>query len=76
MVARGEGVGIVAKGVSLVVVADGIGKVDGVGGVLLERVFQFNHDFLACALDVGRFELRRRDDHLFRGVVHLYELVE
>lgn len=38
MIPRGEGVGVVAKGVALIVVTDGTGEVDGIGRVSLERV--------------------------------------
>ena len=53
LVAGGEGKGIVTHGVPLVVVADGIAEVDGVGGVLLERILQVDDDALASGLYFG-----------------------
>ena len=72
----GEGEGIVAHRITLVVVADGIAEVHGIGCVLLQRVLQFHHDLLACALDLRHLQLRGRDDDLVGGILYLDELIE
>ena len=73
---RGEAVGVVAHRVVLVVVADGIGEIDGVGGVRFQRIKQLHLYVLSAGLDFGHFELRGRNDDLLRGVVELDKLVE
>ena len=57
--AGGEDVGEVAERVALVIVLDGIGKVDGIGGVWLQRVKDFDLDALSGSGDVGHLMLRR-----------------
>ena len=69
MVARREAEGVVAHGVALVVVADGIAEVHGIGGVGFQRVFQVDGDSTACGLDVGHLDLWGRDNHLVLWVV-------
>ena len=76
MVAGGEAVGVAIHGVALVVVADGIGEVDGVGGVGQQRVVERYVDMSPVGLHVGLLPLRRGEDHLLRDVVHLDELIE
>ena len=76
MVARGEGVSVVAERVSLVVVAYGVGEVDGVSGVWLQRVYKLHAYALALALYLWSLELRWRHHHVFRGVVYLYILIK
>ena len=72
----GETEGVVAHGVALVVVGDGIGEIDGVGGVGAERVVELYGDAPACSLYLGSLQLGWRDDHFLRGVVEFDELVE
>ena len=47
MVACREAESVVAHGVALVVVADGIAEVNGIGCVVLERILQLYDDTLA-----------------------------
>lgn len=76
VVARGKAVGIVAQWVALVVVADGAGEVDGVGGVGLERVGQLDADAFALAFYLWCLQLRWRHHDVLCGVVNLYVFVE
>ena len=69
MVAGRETEGVVAHGVALIVVADGVAKVHGIGGVGFQRVFQVDGDSTACSLDVGHLNLWGRDDDLVLRVV-------
>ena len=74
--AGGERIGKVAQGVAFVVVGNGIAEVDGIGGVLFQRVEQVDEYALACALYFRHFQLGRRHNDVLRGVVHLDVLVE
>ena len=74
--ARRKAVSITAKWVALVVVGDGVGKVDGIGCVGLERVFQFHENRPARRLDFRQFHLRRRHDDFLRRIVDFDEFVE
>ena len=76
MVARGEGESVVAERIALVVVGNGIRKVNGISGVVLQRILQLNGDALALPLDFRLFQLWRRHDHLLRRIVELDVLVE
>ena len=76
MVAGGETVGVVAQRVALVVVRDGIGEVDGVGGVGFQRVHQLHADALALSLDLWRLKLWRRYDDVLSRVVDGDELIK
>ena len=57
-------IGIVAHRVALVVVADGITEVDGIGGVLFQGILQLHHNLLTRCLNLWHFQLRGRDDDL------------
>ena len=59
LLAGRETVGVVAQGISLIVVADGIAEVDGIGSVFAQAVFQFHGDAFAGALDFRRLYLWR-----------------
>ena len=76
VVACGERVGIVAQRIVFVVVGYGVGEVNGVGGVGLERVFQLDNDFLSRRRYFRLFDLRGRYYDFFRRVVYLYIFVE
>ena len=54
-----EAVGVVAQRVALVVVGDGVGEIDGVGGIGFERVVELYGDAFALPLDDGCLELWR-----------------
>ena len=72
----GEGEGVVAHRIAFVVVHDGIGEVDGVGGVGLQCVEEVDAHLLAYGADVGRFGLGRRHDDLLAGVLDLDIFIE
>ena len=74
--ARGETVGIVSHRIALVVIADGIREVDGIGGVGLEGIDERNGDSLSASLDFRHFQLWRRHHHLLRRIIQLDELIE
>ena len=76
LLAGREAVGIVAQGIALVVVGDGVAEVDGIGGIGLERVFQLDDDALSGRLDFGHLYLRWRHHHVLRGILDLDKLVE
>ena len=69
-------IGIAAHRVILVVIANGIAEVDGIGGIRHERILQFNHNLLSCSLDIGHFHLSRRYYNLVSCIGKLYVLVE
>ena len=71
-----EGIGVVAQRITLVVVADGIREVDGVGRIGFQRVKQLHDNLLAGGLDFGNFQLGRRHHHVLRGIVYLDEFIE
>ena len=73
---RRKAVGIAAEWVALVVVGDGVGKVDGVGCVGLQRVLQFHENRSARRLNFRRFHLRWRHDDLLRRIVDFDKFVE
>ena len=75
-VARREGKAVVLEAVSLVIVADGITEVDGIGGVGQQRVVKVHGHSLAQALDGGLIFLGWRHHHLLLLVVEGYHLVE
>ena len=75
-VAGGEGEGVVAHRVALVVVLHSVGEVDGVGGVGLERVVEVHANLLALGTHVGGLQLRRRNDDLLVGVLQFDVFVE
>ena len=71
-----EAIGVVAQRVALVVIGDGIGEVDGIGDIRLQRVLQFHFDALTRRLDFRHLNLWRRYDDFLRWVINLDELVE
>ena len=74
--ASGEGERIVTIRITLVVVNDGIGKVDRVGHVGFEGIKQRDGDTPSVGLNLWLLDLWGRDDHPFRRIVHLHYLVE
>ena len=76
MVAGRECKGVVSERIALIVVGDGIGKVDGISGVLLQTVLQLHLNAAPLTRDFGLFKLRWRHDNLFRRVVELYIFIE
>ena len=71
-----EGESIVAIRIALVVVNDGIGKVDGVGHAGLEGIEQGNGDSPAICFNLRLLDLWRRNDHPFRRVVNLHDFIK
>ena len=74
--AGSETVGIVSHRIALVIIADGIGEVDGIGSIRLERIYQRNLNMLARSLDFRHFELRRRNNHFLGRIIYLDIFVE
>ena len=72
----GKGKRKVLKNVLLIVVGDRVREVDRIGRVLLQRIFQFNHRLLTRRTDDRQFHLGRRDNHVFRRFVDLYQFVK
>ena len=76
LVARRETISKRAHGVTLVVVADGIAEVDGVGSVGFQRVLQLHDHLLSRSLDLRHLQLWRRDDHFVGGILEFDIFVE
>ena len=76
MVASGECVGIIAERIALVVVGDGIRKINRVGGIGLQRVLQLHGDSLSIGFDFWSLQLRWRYNDFLCGVVEFDKLIE
>lgn len=76
MVASGECVSIVAERIALVVVGDGIRKINRVGGIGLQRVLQLHGDSLSIGFDFWSLQLRWRYNDFLCGVVEFDKLIE
>ena len=76
LIAGRETVSIVTHRIPLIVIADGIAEIDGVSGVLFQRVLQLHYDFLTRGIDLWHLQLRRRYRHLARGILKLDEFIE
>ena len=76
MIACGKRIGVVPQRVVLIVVGDGIAEVNGVSGVLFQRVEQMDEYPFARALDFRHLQLWRRHDDILRGVVHFNVLIK
>ena len=74
--ARREDVGVLPEWVAFVVVGDGIGKVDRVGGVGNERIEDFDRHTASRHLNFGLLLLWGRHRNLFVGIVDLDEFVK
>ena len=76
LLACGESIGVRPHRIAFIIISDGVTEVNGIGGVLLQRVLQLHNDFLARSLDLCHFQLRRRDDDFVCGILQFDELVE
>lgn len=69
MVAGGEAEDIILEEVAFVQVFDGLAEVDGVGGVVGQRLLELHDDGFVFQLDVEFLLHRRRNHHVLLGVV-------
>ena len=76
MFACREGIGIITQGITLVIVADSVAEIDGIGGIGLQRVYQINHYLLALRLDFRHLQLRGRHNDILACISQLDKFVE
>ena len=71
-----ERIGEITHRIPFVVVYNGIRKVDGISSRILQCIYQFHDHFLSHHLEFWLVQLRRRNNHLFRCLLQLDELIE
>ena len=71
-----EGEGKVLIYVLLVVVGDGVGEVDRIGGILPQRIGQLDDGLASGGTDHRHLLLGRSDNHLLGGLFDLDQLVK
>ena len=76
LVACREGIGVIAKGIVLRIIGNGITEVDGIRHIGLQGVLELHHQTLAFHRDVRHLLLGRRDDDVVRSICHLDIFIE
>ena len=74
--ARTEAVSVVSHRIAFVVVDDSVAKIDGIGRACLQTVIKCHLHALAVSADVGRLNLRRRNNDLLVSILELDVFVE
>ena len=71
-----EGKREILEHILLVIVGDRIGKVDRIGRILFQCIFQLDHHLLSGSTDYRQLHLRRCDDHILRRLIQLHQLIK
>ena len=71
-----EGISEVTHWVAFVIIHNRIREIDGISGSLLQRIKQLSYHLFANNLYFRLFQLRRRNNHLFRCFFQFDEFVK